>query len=73
MQVRMDRIRPLIFAEDGHELRIQYSNRGEPFRDGVEFTFDSGGINGRSIWVLLDRQDVETLRDKLTEFLATKD
>jgi hypothetical protein len=72
MQVRMDQVKPLVFTEDDHELTVRYGNRGEPFRSGVEFTFDR--MDGRTcpIWVLLERREVQTLRDKLNEFLASK-
>jgi hypothetical protein len=72
VKVRMDQVKPLVFSEDERELRVEYGNRGEPFRDGVEFTF--ARLDGRTcpIWVLLDRDEVQTLRDKLNEFLASK-
>lgn len=68
MKFRMDKVRPLIFTEDDHELIVHYSNRGEPFRDGVEFVFDR--MDACPISVLLDRDEVKRLRDKLTEFLG---
>ncbi len=70
MKVRMDQVKPLRFIEDGNEMTVGYSNRGEPFRQGVEFQFDRCG--GPVIWVLLERQEVEVLRDKLNQFLAAK-
>lgn len=27
-------------AEDGHELRVEHSNRGEPFRKGIELSLE---------------------------------
>ena len=72
MQVRMSQVRPLRFSEDDHELTVQYSNRGEPFRDGVELMFDRQDGRTCPIWVLLDRDDVQKLRDKLNEFLEAK-
>ena len=53
MKVR-ETVKPLVFTENEGELRIAYSNRGEPFRDGVEFQFDK--LNGRTspTYVLLD-------------------
>ena len=29
----------LVFTEDDYEMRVQYGNRGDPFREGVEFCF----------------------------------
>jgi hypothetical protein len=66
----MDKVRPLIFTEDDHELNVRYSNRGEPFREGVEFSFDRRDGRTCPIWVLLDRHEVKQLRDKLNEFLG---
>jgi hypothetical protein len=73
MRVKMSQVSPLVLSdENGHELRVQYDNRGEPYRQGVDFTFDS--CNGRTIpvWVFLERDEVERLRDKLSEFLDAK-
>lgn len=62
---------PLTFTEDDSKLEVSYSNRGEPFRDGVEFSFSSDvWLRGGSVQVLLSRMEVEALRDKLNEFLA---
>ena len=65
------RTKPLVFTEDDHEMRVQYSNRGEPYREGVEFVFDNPGTSRVCpIWVLLEHHEVEQLRDKLNEFLG---
>ncbi len=66
MKVRRD-VSKLVFTEDDHEMSVHYSNRGEPFSDGVEFHFCG---EGASAWVLLDASEVRGLRDKLTEFLG---
>lgn len=63
--------KPLVFNESDHELRVQYGNRGDPFREGVEFVFDTPGTSRVCpTWVLLERCEVEQLRDKLNEFLG---
>lgn len=72
MKIRMGQVKPLIFSEDDHEMSVQYSNRGDPWRDGVEFMFDRRDRNSVPVWVLLDRDEVEKLRDKLNEFLVAK-
>lgn len=72
MKVRMDQVRPLRFSEEDHEMLVAYGNRGEPFRKGVEFTFDRQDGRTCPIWVLLDRDEVQQLRDKLSEFLESK-
>lgn len=73
MKVRTGNVKPLKFTEDGCEMSVAYSNRGEPFRRGVEFAFDSNDVKTVPIWVLLDRDEVALLRDKLDEFLSAKD
>ncbi len=66
------KVKPLVFSEDDHEMRVQYSNRGDPFREGVEFVFDVPATSRVCpVWVLLNRREVEQLRDKLSEFLGT--
>lgn len=69
MKVRLNSVRPLRFTEDDGEFTVQYSNRGEPFREGVEFVFDRQDGRTCPVWVLLDRDEVRKLRDKLNEFL----
>ena len=72
MKTRMQDVRPLEFTEDDCTMTVQYDNRGEPYRNGVEFSFDREGP-GPVVWVLLDRAEVAQLRDRLNEFLATED
>lgn len=69
MRTRFDKVKPLVFTEDDQSLTVHYSNRGEPFRDGVEFQFERTSCDMPAVWVLLDIDEVKTLRDKLTEFL----
>jgi hypothetical protein len=58
--------RSLEFTEEDSTLTVRYSNRGDPYRDGVEFNFDNGRSNTR---VLLSYEEVEKLNVKLEEFL----
>lgn len=63
--------KPLNFTEDDDEMRVCYSNRGEPFRDGVEFQFNRLSSHREGVvHVLLDACEVKQLRDKLNEFLT---
>ena len=57
--------RSLEFTEEDSTLTVRY-NRGDPYRDGVEFNFDNGRSNTR---VLLSYEEVEKLNVKLEEFL----
>lgn len=69
MQVQQ-KVRRLVFTEDDGELAVTYANRGEPFRDGVEFSFDRQDGRTCPIWVMLNASEVRMLRDKLNEFLG---
>jgi hypothetical protein len=65
-------VKPLVFEEDGDELRITYSNRGEPFREGVEFQFNNLDEQRTQVSrVMLDSREILQLRNKLNEFLGT--
>lgn len=69
MKVDKRKVKPLVFTEGENTLTVGYSNRGDPFRDGVEMSFEC-----ERCWVavLLDEdRDVQLLRDKLSEFLGT--
>ena len=73
MKVKMSQVTPLVLSdEEGQELRVFYDNRGEPFREGVDVTFDRCDGRTRPVWVFLERDEVEKLRDKLSEFLDAK-
>jgi hypothetical protein len=73
MKVKMSQVNPLVLSdENGHELRVQYDNRGDPYRQGVDMTFDSCDGRTMPVWVFLERDEVERLRDKLSEFLDAK-
>lgn len=51
-------------AEDGHQLRVGYDNRGEPYRDGVTLSLEMGGgeYGGH---MFLEMSEVNRLRDLL--------
>jgi hypothetical protein len=69
MKVNRDAPPFTLESEDGERLTVRYSNRGEPYRQGVSLTFWEAGY-GPSIEVFLyERHEVERLRDALTEFL----
>jgi hypothetical protein len=73
MRVKMSQVTPLVICdENAHELRVQYDTRGEPYREGVDVTFDACDGRRMPIWVFLERDEVEKLRDKLSEFLEAK-
>ena len=59
-------VRPLVFEEDGCRLVVAHDTRGEPFREGVEFSFDDGRSFTR---VMLQHNEVKKLRERLNEFL----
>ena len=71
--MRMGQVRPLRFSEEDHQMSVRYSNRGDPFRQGAEFHFERLDSIGCEVWVLLDRDEVTRLRDKLNKFLSAKD
>lgn len=65
-----DGVKPLVFKEDGHTIEVGYSNRGEPYRDGVQILFTNDEYRQPATLVLLDSSEVRSLRDKLTEYLG---
>lgn len=50
-------------GEEGSTLRVCHSNRGEPYREGVEFDFDEPEHS--SCRVFLERYEAIELRDLL--------
>lgn len=69
MKVDRCKVKPLVFTEGDDRLTVGYSNRGEPYRAGVELQFE-----GDRCWVAVlldDDRDVRALRDKLDEFLGS--
>lgn len=63
-------VKPLVFREESRTVEVRYDNRGEPYRDGVELTFDKNDHNSAPVWVLLEEHEVIQLRDKLNEYLG---
>ena len=45
--------------QDGGTLSVYYTNRGEPYRDGIEISFDDGPF------VFLENFEARLLRDFL--------
>lgn len=63
--------KPLVFENDDDRLSIHYDNQGDPFWEGVCFQFEDRGFRSNtSNRVLLDVNEIRTLRDKLNEFLG---
>lgn len=65
-----DGVKPLVFREDANTVSVQYSNRGEPYREGVELTFADDSWNKPHVAVLLEDDEVVKLRDKLNAYLG---
>lgn len=63
-------VKPLVFREDECTVEISYDNRGEPYREGVQITFDRDDMKMAPIWALLSEAEARQLRDKLTEYLG---
>lgn len=65
--MRIQRVAPLeLIGEDGESLRVEWDNRGEPYREGVSLTFEDGKAH---LMVFLDTEETKQLRDKLNELL----
>jgi len=67
------KVKPLAFSDrEGDKVEIRYSNRGDPFADGVEISFIPAEEhrNDYHVCALLDRDEVQELIIKLTEFLG---
>lgn len=61
----------LVFREHGDEVEVRYSNRGEPYSEGVQISFkDDGSYRKPYVCVLLEEAEVKELRDKLNEYLG---
>lgn len=65
-----DGVKPLVFREAENTVSVQYSNRGEPYREGVELTFVDNSWNKPHVAVLLEDEEVVKLRNKLNEYLG---
>jgi len=69
MTIDQSKVPPLVFTEGDDELTVRYSNRGEPFRAGVELSFRSDRC---WVAVLLEDRELRLLHAKLGEFLGVK-
>ena len=54
-------------GEDGETLRLMYSNRGEPYREGcdVQVTISNGEYAEPEISVFIDHRELVSFRDAL--------
>lgn len=52
-----------LVGDEGATLRLRESNRGEPYRDGVELELDDP--DGRDSRVFLERSEAIVMRDLL--------
>lgn len=67
MKIDQSKVRPLEFAEGEDRLTVRYSNRGDPFQQGVELSF----VNDRCwVAVLLEDRELRLLYARLGEFLG---
>lgn len=58
-------------GEDGETLRVVYSNRGEPYREGCEFEVLIATDPWQPVTSLfLERREMVDLRDALTKLLG---
>lgn len=65
-----DGVKPLVFTEGDDKVTVQYSNRGEPYREGVQISFVDESWNKPHVAVLLEDDEVVKLRDKLNAYLG---
>jgi hypothetical protein len=69
--MRKSTFKRLIFnGEDGCQLEVYYDNRGEPFREGVCIELRISEPGEFSVFLQMD--EVQKLRDKLTEIIENK-
>lgn len=63
-------VKPLVFKGEGEDhLTIRYSNRGEPYREGVEVEWILGNDWGSNVSVFLETEEMKRLRDTLNKML----
>jgi len=53
-------------GEDGATLTFGYENRGDPYREGVEFSVDDPR-NGKYVHVFVEEWEAKQLRDVLNK------
>jgi len=63
MKVDKYKIRQDFKSEEGETLSVYYTNRGEPYREGIEISFDNDGQYGPSVF--LEDDEAKSLRDLL--------
>lgn len=66
MKVDKFKHRKDFYSEDGDKLSVYYSNRGEPYREGVEVSFQCEGEGGGP-YVFLEDREARELRDFLIQ------
>lgn len=54
-------------GEDGETLRLNATNQGEPYRNGIQFSFD---YDDKSVYGFFEERDARALRDFLNEALG---
>lgn len=57
-------------ADDGHELRVTYDNRGEPYREGVTLYLEKDYNFGAHLF--LEDAEARQLRDLLNKLYPVK-
>jgi hypothetical protein len=63
-------VAPVKFTgEDGEKITIRPSNMGEPYRDGIDFTIESGD---QYFGAFLEVYEVKRLYEMLGEYLNIK-
>ena len=70
--MRVNRINEIIAkSEDGEELRISYTNRGEPYREGCDITLTLATDEySPSVSIFLEHRELKQLRDSLNKILS---
>jgi hypothetical protein len=57
-------------GEEGDKVTVGYSNRGEPYREGIEMDFEQGERTVTSVF--LETREVLELRDLLNKLYPPK-
>lgn len=69
MKISKYDIREVFNGEEGDKLTVRYTNRGEPYSQGADFEFESGG--GGYINVYLEQDELRRLHEVLGKLLET--
>lgn len=67
---KLDITRVQFVGEEGNTVTVGYSNRGEPYREGIEMDFEQG--ERTIISVFLETREVLELRDLLNKLYPQK-